>query len=330
MIPTLDDETLLQFANDVEQGLTAKQKNLNPKYFYDDYGSKLFEQICTQPEYYHTRTEYEIIKDNVDTIIEIYADSKISIIELGSGSSKKTKIILKKFLERKKDSVYYFPIDVSKEILQETSFELNTEFPKLKTKYIPTEYISGIIEVKKLIDKNNYIPKKGIILFLGSSLGNLEPNHAIDFLKNIKKSIAEIDLLLIGMDLHKSKQILEKAYNDEAGVTAKFNFNVLKRINRELSGKFDLNQFEHIAFYNNKHRRIEMHLKSLRDQRIKIDYLDKVFYFSKNETIHTENSYKYSVAGLRDLFFNGGFKIENMFTDENNWFSLSLLKPIID
>ncbi|MGD1834876.1 MAG: L-histidine N(alpha)-methyltransferase [Nitrososphaeraceae archaeon] len=328
MIPALDDDVLSQFANDVEEGLTARQKNISPKYFYDDYGSKLFEQICTQPEYYPTRTEYDIIKDNVDTIVEIYANSEISLIELGSGNSKKTRIILERFLEKKKDSVYYFPIDVSKDILQETSFELNTEFPKLNTRYIPAEYIDGIVQVKKLIDKNNYIPKKGIILFLGSSLGNLEPTYAIDFLKNIKKNITQIDLLLIGLDLHKDKQILEKAYNDKAGATAKFNLNVLKRINKELSGEFDLNQFEHFAFYNKEQGRIEMHLKSLQEQNVKINYLDRVFYFSKNETIHTENSYKYSIGDLKDLFFKSGFTINKMFTDKNNWFSLSLLKPI--
>ncbi|HLN35279.1 MAG TPA: L-histidine N(alpha)-methyltransferase [Nitrososphaeraceae archaeon] len=320
---TLIDE----FARDVKYGLGRKRKRLDPKYFYDKTGSELFESICTQPEYYLTRTEYKIILKNIGELVNYFDNQNVSIIELGSGSSKKTKIILKYFLEKQENKLHYFPIDVSYEMLFNSNKKLLKDFPKITSHPISSDYFDGIRQANEYIHSNGNIPDKKLILFFGSSLGNFEPKYAISFLRSIRKGLAPDDSFLIGFDLVKKKEVLEAAYNDGNGITAQFNLNILRRINNELDGEFDLESFKHFAYFNEKKSRIEMHLVSKIKQNVKIGKINKSFNFLKNESIHTENSYKYKIQDIKKFAKKSNMKVEKNFLDDNNWFSLSLLVP---
>ena len=245
-----------RFAEDTRLGLTAKPKYLKPKYFYDHTGSELFEEICRQPEYYLTLTEASILETYSSTIAKMQGNNdSIAIIELGSGSSLKTRILIQAFLEAKQKSIYYYPIDISQTILQNAIEILSNEFDDLQIAGLPTDFFDGIDKANQLISYKNFSAKK-IFVFLGSSVGNFEPEEAELFLKAVANKLNEDDLLLIGFDLHKDEKVLNAAYNDLAAVTAKFNLNILHRINKELGGEFDSNLFEHHAFYNKVKRRI--------------------------------------------------------------------------
>lgn len=319
--------SLEDFAKEVKNGLGRKKKRLNPKFFYDKRGSELFEQICVQPEYYLTITEYRIIIDNINSLLKYYDNKDISIIELGSGSSKKTKILLNYFLNKQEGSLHYFPIDISQEMLYKSSLKLQSDLPKIINHPIAADYFDGIATVTKFISSQNNIPINKLILFLGSSLGNFEPKGAITFLRALRESINKEDSLLIGFDLQKKKDILEAAYNDVEGITAKFNLNILERINKELNGEFNLEKFEHLAYYNQVKNRIEMHLISKMNQNIKIDRLNQVFNFEKGETILTEYSYKYSLKSIEQLANKSNLRVERNFFDKNEWYNLALLTP---
>jgi dimethylhistidine N-methyltransferase len=321
-LPTIDD-----FASDVNEGLSCIRKNIKPKYFYDEIGSNLFEQICVQPEYYLTRTEADILRKK-SAEIALLCPRDISIVELGSGSSCKTRILFRHLL-RKQNFLYYFPIDVSRSILRQSVQKLSSDFSNLYVIGISSDYAEGIDKAIQIINTKHHIPFGKLILFLGSSIGNLEPTNATSFLNLIRDRMEKEDLLLIGFDLQKKDQvILNAAYNDKAGVTAKFNMNLLSRINRELGGHFDLGNFYHHAFYNHDKGRIEMHLVSNTDQRVRIDVIDKSFDFKEGESIHTENSYKYSLEQIHALSENNGFELKMNFLDKKEWFNLALLSPI--
>ena len=316
------------FAKEVKNGLGRKKKKLNPKFFYDKRGSELFEQICVQPEYYLTLTEYKIILDNINSLLKYYDDKDICIIELGSGSSKKTKILLNYFLKKQDGNLHYFPIDISQEMLYKSSLKLQSDLPKIINHPIASDYFDGIATVTKFIDSRNNIPNNKLILFLGSSLGNFEPKEAITFLRSLREIIKkEEDSLLIGFDLQKKKNILEAAYNDVEGVTAQFNLNILERINKELNGEFDLKNFEHLAYYNQVKNRIEMHLLSKVKQKVKVNKINQLFDFEKGETILTENSYKYTLKSIEQLANKSNLRVERNFLDKNEWFNLALLTP---
>ncbi|MDQ4067411.1 MAG: L-histidine N(alpha)-methyltransferase, partial [Thermoproteota archaeon] len=233
-----------EFAEDVMVGLSAKSKYLKPKYFYDHTGSELFEEICRQPEYYLTRTEASILGTYSSTIARMQPNDLIAIIELGSGSSLKTRILLQAFLGTKQKSICYYPIDISHSILRNTVKMLSDEFLNIQIVGLPEDFLEGIDKANQLISYKNSSAKK-IIVFLGSSIGNFEPKEAELFLKVLADKLNEDDSLLIGFDLHKSEKILSAAYNDSADITAKFNLNILHRINKELGGEFDSSLFEH-------------------------------------------------------------------------------------
>lgn len=342
IIFNIDNQISLQdqFTTDVREGLTAPRKYLKPMYFYDEIGSKLFEQICVQPEYYITRIETELLERYSDVVARMYDSSKelINIIELGSGSSIKTRILLYHFLKKRKiKNVHYFPIDISPSILQETAFNLSYEFSKsLHLNAICSDYLNGTKKADELIvgglsaskeGHNRTIPilkTRKLIVFLGSSIGNMELEDTKLFLRSIRNKIRKNDLLLVSFDLRKHNEILNTAYNDKSGITAKFNLNLLARINRELSGMFNLGQFQHHAFYNEIENRIEMHLISKSEQHVYVDKLGKTFYFKKGETIHTENSYKYSLKQIQCLAQDTGFELKKNFTDKRKWFDLAL------
>ena len=329
-----------EFANDVAICLASENKRLNPKYLYDHMGSQLFEQICLQPEYYLTRTEASLLKRHAPVITNLVG-SNIRIIELGSGSSSKTALLLR-YLSSQKNKIFYFPIDISVSILMESTRRLKSQFPNANIIAIRSDYSTGVDRAaakcmatdgvrgkKNNINKsnNNSNQYSKLILFLGSSIGNFEPMAAISFLRSIRAKLHTNDFLLVGFDLQKDESVLTAAYNDKAGITDKFNLNLLARINRELGGNFKLEKFKHYAFYNREQHRIEMHLVSNTTQKVYIEALDKNFSFGKGDSIHTENSYKYSLDQIAALAKDSGFQIKKEFTDEKRWFNMALLSP---
>jgi L-histidine Nalpha-methyltransferase len=314
------------FAQSVKKGLgSSRQKRIESKYFYDAVGSMLFEEICRQPEYYPWRVETSLLRQHSKEIVGMF-DENLALIELGSGSSIKTRILLHD-LVLKQPYVYYFPIDVSKEMLCTATRGLGSEFPNLRASGISSEYVEGINRANKLIFSNPQIPRKKLIIFFGSSIGNFEPKDSISFLQQLRSTMDKKDGLVVGIDLQKDKSVLEAAYNDSMGYTARFNLNLLTRVNRELGGNFDQHHFVHHAFYNSRFNRIEMHLLSTKEQEVYVGRLCETFGFQTGETIHTENSYKYSLEDIRSMAEKSQFTCRAAFIDEKNWFSLAVFSP---
>lgn len=305
------------FAEDVKAGLSSFPKFLLPKYFYDATGSSLFELICQTEEYYVTRTESSILKQCSQNLVDLNSDKKY-IIELGSGSSLKTRYLLSSFLN-KKQNITYTPIDVSSIMVQSSKLLLE-EFNGLKIKGIVGEYEEGLKIASEVITE----PK--IILFLGSSIGNFNPVLAEDLLRCISSAMNENDSALIGFDMIKNTDVLNAAYDDETGITAKFNLNLLLRINEELSGNFDTDKFEHSAFFNERENRIEMHLVSLQKQEVYIKDIDLKVSFAKGETIHTEDSYKFTEKIITELASSAGLCISQTWNDSKGYFSLCMIQ----
>ena len=303
------------FAEEISSSLTQDSKFISPKFFYDKKGSELFERICSLDEYYPTRTEISILKTLHDELPP-FIDDSFRIVELGSGSSIKTRLILDIF-DKIFDKIEYFPIDIS-EILTESSEILLKDYENLSITGIVDSYEGGLEFIE------NFDNKKNLILFLGSSFGNFSPAEGKKFLEKINSTMKHGDLFLIGLDLVKRKSILEKAYDDSEGITAKFNLNVLSRINDELDADFDLTNFRHYAVYNEKEQRIEMYLKSLVKQSVIISKLNLAIQLQKNELIHTEFSYKYQLDQIKELLRTSGFDIRNIWIDQNNLFALTL------
>ena len=314
------------FAQSIKKGLRSSQKRIESKYFYDTEGSTLFEEICRQPEYYPWRVEASLIRQHCKEIIGMF-DEDFALIELGSGSSIKTKILLED-LTLAQQCVYYFPIDVSKEILYKATRELGLKFPNLRATGIPSEYIEGVNRANKLISSNPRIPNRKLIIFFGSSIGNFEPKDSISFLQQLRSKMDKKDMLVVGMDLQKDRFILEEAYNDSMGFTAKFNLNLLTRINRELDGNFNHCHFIHHAFYNSELKRIEMHLLSTQEQQVYVGRLREAFEFQRGETVHTENSYKYSFEDIKGIAEKCHFSLKTIFVDKKNWFSLAAFSSV--
>jgi L-histidine Nalpha-methyltransferase len=242
------------------------------------------------------------------------------LVELGSGTSFKTKVLIDSFLSLH-HNLQYVPIDVS-DIIIESSKQLIEEFTELKI----TGFISFYEDGMKLL--NEISNQSKLILFLGSSIGNFTPEGSLSFLKKVSSFMNENDKLIIGFDLIKDDKVLNEAYNDREGYTSEFNKNILSRINNELNGNFDLNKFRHVAFFNKKKSRIEMHLESLINQKVFIEDLDKEFNFKKGERIHTENSYKFSIEKIKELSSAAELELENFYSDNKNWFSLCSFKKI--
>jgi len=327
------------FAADVLVGLSSTQKYLASKYFYDAAGSRLFEQISLQPEYYPTRVETSILREHSPEIASAVVRSQdllngnpaagISMVELGSGSSTKTRILLEQLLNLC-PKVHYFPVDISRNMLQEATKKLRVDFPGVNTTGIPLDFGAGLQQVNKLIkESDGAIPETKLVIFLGSSIGNFEPKQSVSFLRMLRQNLSENDYLLVGFDLQKERSVIEAAYNDAESITVQFNLNLLERINKELGGHFVTKRFAHRAFYNEQLCRIEMHLISLTDQEVPIGRLGKSFKFRANETIHTENSYKYSLGQIQRMAEQSGLLVQSQFRDEKRWFVLSLLRPAV-
>ncbi len=304
------------FAEEISSSLNRDSKFITPKFFYDKKGSDLFEKICTLPEYYPTKTEISILK-NLQTELPSFIDDSFRLVELGSGASVKTRLLLDIFTKIQQ-TTEYFPIDIS-EILAESSEQLLQDYDNLRITGIIDTYEGGLEFLKNYDNKNN------LILFLGSSFGNFSPADGKTFLEKINSTMKSGDLFLIGLDLVKDSQILESAYDDAQGVTAEFNLNVLSRINDELDADFNLNNFSHYSTYNEEDQRIEMYLKSLVNQSVIISKSNLSLNLEKNELIHTEYSHKYTLEQIKTLLESTGFKINHTWLDENTHFSLTLV-----
>ncbi len=316
---------LEEFARDVRDGLRSEPKFLLAKYFYDEAGSKLFEQITDLPEYYPTRTEASILRENASEIRDAL-DGDISLVELGSGSSTKTAILLENIMEAQKQ-LHYLPIDISPTILDQTPRRLEARYPRLTTIPIASEYGDGLRRATRIAVEASEVAERKLVLFLGSSIGNFEPRDAGAFLDTVRHGMARDDALLIGFDLQKDKLVLEAAYDDAGGVTARFNLNILTRINRELAGDFDLETFRHRAVYNATAGRIELHLVSQKSQEVRIEKLKESFRVEKDEYIHSESSYKYTRPLIEWIAHSAHFEVGNVFTDDSNWFAVALFFP---
>lgn len=318
-----------KFASEIKEGLEANMKFVRPKFFYDQNGSKLFEEISEQPEYYLTSAELSILKKYDEDIYDLCGHHDISIVELGSGSSSKTRVLLDKFLSQGR-KVYYFPIDVSESILSGSISSLGTQYGNLKIIGVCSEFSDGMKRVNEFIISHDEVPEKKLIMFLGSSIGNFEPSQVGKFLTELSNHMKAQDTLLIGFDLQKEKIKLERAYNDEAGITAKFNLNILSRINKELGGEFETSHFRHEAFYNSSKNRIEMYLLSMCNQSVAIKQLGKEFAFRRGERIHTENSYKFSLNQINSLATQCSLLVLRNYIDDNNLYCLSQLGSVSD
>jgi len=302
------------FATDVVAGLSAMPKHVPAKYFYDGAGSQLFERITELPEYYPTRSEMRILRDQGAEIAKLIAPGA-ALVEFGSGSSKKARILLR----AAPPLAAYVPVDICGEMVEQEAAELRPDFPQLKVLPVTADICFPFelsAEAKAASARVGFFP--------GSTIGNFEPHEAAAFLRNAARILGAGSTLIIGVDLIKPAEILNAAYNDKDGVTAKFNLNLLVRINRELRGNFKLDTFEHHAFFNRERNRIEMHLASLKRQRVKV--AGECFEFRAGETIHTENSYKYSVESLGALARGVGWVPAGAWTDKRKYFSIQAFK----
>jgi len=301
------------FLEEVLSGLRKSQKELPCKYFYDEQGSRLFERICSLDEYYIPRAETAIMQAYIEQMAEMIGPGAL-LIEYGSGSSAKTRILL----DHCKELVAYIPIDISREQLLRVATELASDYPWLNVLPVCADYTSDFA-----LPPVNQPYRRRIVYFPGSTIGNFNHIQANDFLRHIAELCGPGGALLVGVDLKEDPAVLHRAYNDPHGVTAAFNLNLLQRINRELNADFQLDCFRHHAFYNPSEGRIEMHLISLKDHSVSLD--NATISFAKGESIWTESSYKFTTEEFAQLAFTAGFQVERLWTDEKHWFSVQFL-----
>jgi len=299
--------------SDVVKGLTQTPKSLPPCYFYDDRGSELFEQICDLPEYYLTRTETAILQEYASKIPRM--TGACELVELGSGSSTKTRILLDVY-QQLGYPLHYLPIDVSAGILKSSAIQLLADYPSLQVSALAGTYELALAQLLP-----TQLPSR-MICFIGSTLGNLKPQESDVFFSQITDALQVGEYFLLGVDLQKPKHILEPAYNDSQGVTAAFNLNMLEHLNQRFDGNFDITQFEHWAFYNETECQIEMHLRSLRSQTVELRALNLEINFALGETILTEISRKFDLNTIKQQLTAKGLVPLQVWTDPNQWFGL--------
>ena len=301
------------FKTDVMTGLAQPQKSISPKYFYDECGSKLFDKITALKEYYPTRTEKALFLSSADEIIAAIG-ARSAIFEYGSGSSEKVEWLVRGL----EDPVAYVAMDISKDHLIDSATALAGALP------VPVAAICADFHAPVTLPQGNFPqPKQWLGYFPGSTIGNMLPETAVQFLKRASQTLGKNAKILIGVDLEKDKPVLEAAYDDTSGVTAAFNLNLLRRMRRELDAELILEDFEHFAFYNEKLCRIEMHLRAIRPTAISIG--EQKFNFVEGETIHTENSHKYSIDRLKVLIEQTPWRLNHVWTDPQNWYAACLL-----
>lgn len=305
-----DSESLL---GDVLSGLAQPHKSLAPKYFYDARGSELFEAICALPEYYPTRTELAMMQASAAEMARLLG-AQCLLIEYGAGSGRKTRVLIEALAP-----VAYMAIDISRTALRQCAAELAAAYPAVRVAAVCADYSRPL----QLPAIDGIHPRRRVIYFPGSTIGNFTRPEALAFLRHAHEIAGPGGAMLVGVDLKKDHARLHAAYNDAQGVTAAFNLNLLTRINRELRGNFDLDAFEHHAFYDADEGRIEMHLRSLREQQVTV--VGQTFHFRAGETIHTENSCKYSVDEFQQLARDAGFNAAHCWMDEERLFSVHYL-----
>jgi len=310
-----------QFAQDVLRGLSAPKKSLSSRYFYDERGSKIFEAIMDLEEYYLTNCEWEILKNHKQDILDHFIGQSFQLVDLGAGDAKKTKVLLEHFYKNNA-SFSYIPIDINRDVLEDLEESLNRDIPGLETLPVLAEYFDALKWIKETQNQ------KKLVLFLGSNVGNFTKKTAASFLKQMHDVLNEGDMLLIGIDLKKDPNRIIHAYSDSKGVTAAFNINLLRRINDELGGNFDLDKWMHFANYNPSNGAVKSYLVSCENQDVTIEALDRAFHFEAYETIHTEYSYKYSLEEISVLASQTGFEQVKVFMDKGSDFSDSLWRVV--
>ena len=303
------------FRTAVINGFSANPKWLPPKFFYDDAGSKLFDQICATPEYYVTRTEIALMEERADEIAALSGPAA-KIIEYGCGSSVKIRALLDALV----DPAIYIAIDISREHLRGTVMGIAADYPQLQVGAICADFTNGIALREDSFTQGNRI----LGFFPGSTIGNQTPSEAAVFLSRVRGQVGDNGALLIGVDLKKDPDILNAAYSDKQGITAAFNLNLLHRMKRELDADIDINAFEHAAFYNAEIGRVEMHLKAARPVTVRV--AEHAFSFAAGETVHTENSYKFEISEFQALASAAGFRTSAAWTDDQRLFSIHFLE----
>lgn len=313
----IERQLVPEIALDVIEGLTTRPKSLPPKLFYDAEGSAMFEEITRLPEYYLTRTELGIFQTRAGEICDT-CGSGVSLVELGAGSGHKTRTIIASLLRRQL-KVNYFPVDVSAAALYGAQVALQEEFELVSVRPVVLDYSESMRFLRR-------IPRPRLVLYIGSSIGNLEPQDAQCLLIQLRAALEPGDCFLLGTDLVKDPSILLPAYNDAQGITEQFNKNMLARINRELGGHFDLDLFKHVAEWNPRASRMEIYLESCEDQVVHVDLLNLSVPFDKGERIHTENSYKYRIEGVQQMLAETGFELAHTWCDPQGWFAVHLAR----
>lgn len=313
LLPKVGEDELRK---EILQGLHQKKKYISSKFFYNKKGSELFEKITNLKEYYPTRTEKTILKNIAYKIMDNY--SEYDIIELGSGDCSKISLLFKQIKRKELNTISYMPVDFSKSAIEKSNYCLNQKFPELNIKAFVADFMNQI----HLLPNS----KGKIICFFGSTIGNLTQEQADEFVQEVSKVMHKEDIFLLGCDMVKDTKVLHDAYNDSENITAEFNLNILNSVNDIIKSDFKPDHFSHKAFYNSDKQRIEMHLQADEDMIIKSPYFKSGLHIYKDETIHTENSHKYSHERIQSLANRGKFDIENIFTDEKNWFSIVQFK----
>lgn len=303
-------ENLSDDLREIHAGLSQQHKSISSKFFYDQAGSRLFDAICELPEYYPTRTELGIMQSNIQELARLIGQ-QASLIEFGSGSSLKTRILL----EHLDSLAAYVPVDISREHLFLAAEQIRSEFRSIEV--LPV--VADFTQTFKL-PSPTIMPVRNIVYFPGSTIGNFSRNASRKLLDVMYQEAGEDGALLIGVDLQKDRAVLEHAYNDSRGVTAEFNLNILRRLNNEFDATFDLEQFRHRAIYNERSGRIEMYLDSQKEQSVFV--ADEQFHFSEGESILTEHSHKYTLNGFAELALASGFRVERVWMDSNQLFSV--------
>jgi L-histidine N-alpha-methyltransferase len=303
-----------QMVRDVREGLTKATKQLSSKYFYDERGSELFEQITQLPEYYLTRAERALLEQRISEIIA--AVRPCSLVELGAGSATKTRLILEE-MRSSGCAECYVPIDVSKDFLEATAVQLDADYPSIRI----TPVVSDITEPFTLPP----LASPTLVAFLGSTIGNFPRQPAIRLLSHIARAMGPTDRFLLGADMRKDPEIINRAYNDTKGVTAAFNLNVLERLNRELGANFPVADYDHRAFYSSEHHRVEMHLIARTAHKVVIPEIGEI-QLQKGESIRTELSYKYDRETLEDILTAAGLVMESWMPADDGSFALALAR----
>ena len=309
-----------EFEKDVLDGLSSTPKSIPSRYFYDETGDKLFQQIMTLDEYYLTKAEFEILSTYGDEIIQKYLHDTFQLVELGAGDGLKTKIFLDEvFASGKKFN--YLPVDISTHALESLMTDLHANYPNLNGYGISDDYFSAL---KKI----NGVEKQKVVMFLGSNIGNYTPQEAENFLIEMRKNLQLDDILLIGIDLKKDSEVIRRAYDDSQGVTKEFNLNLLRRINRELGANFKLEDFDHLPIYDSASGAAKSFIISKKDQTVKINAISKTFSFAKNELIGTEISQKYSLEEIADMSERTGFELQSNYIDHKGYFVDTIWKAV--